>query len=406
METKKRNIVLGMRYFIYFIVLTSILLSENFNADEIVLLIAYFLLYIINIHIRIHFLKKCLWGIMGSLVIEMFLIFQLYGQFGGFIFIYSFLMILDATIMLPKKHAYIMLSLIYGFVILQSRKPLYYDLSRYNTINMVFNTLFVLIFGSLGRYIYEQERKTNEAHILYDELRRSEEKLQEAYRKLEGYSNTIEELTILRERNRISREIHDTVGHTLTTLIMQMQALPFVMNKDMEQAEEMLGQMILHTKRGLEDVRRAVKELKPTDFDQYAGIFAIQELIEQFKKNSTVEVRFRMSKEQYVLSPDQSFTLYRVIQEAMNNAVRHGKATEIDILMNFTPWEIIVQIKDNGVGKKTYDKGFGITNMEERLLKLGGKMRIHTEENRGFEVNIILPKGEGKDEQGSVGYRG
>jgi signal transduction histidine kinase len=396
MQKKSFGNLLIIRYVIYFAIVLSIIVFNKsikvYNVSKFLLLLSLLLLYIINSQVRIYFLaKKHVWIII-SLLCEIIIITFLYYKFGGFTFIYYFISILDASLMLPKIQAAFLIFAFYIAVAFESLKPNYYIFQHQPMVNVLFNTFVVIGIAQLGSYIEEQKNKKDEAQKLYDKIRSSEEKLKEAYDKLEKYSDTVEEITILRERNRISREIHDTVGHTLSTLIIQLQAVPFVMKSDPAKANEMINDMVVHTKTGLEDVRRAVRELKPSDFDENNGLFVLTELISSFQKNTSIKVEFVVSKNQYSLTSDQSFTLYRIFQETFNNAIRHGGATCIKINMDFSENEIYVYIKDNGKGCSEIKRGCGLDNINDRIKSIGGNAAYHSEDGKGFEINLLLPR--------------
>lgn len=392
MKKENEYLFLFIRYSIFFCISLSIVtLNVNKNLD-ILKLVIYLLIYIINTQLRIYFFVKHRIYIIISILFEIFVICLLYNSFRGFTFIYFFLAIIDVSTMLENVESIIMNLILYAAVVLISLHPDYSNLQKYVYINVIFNTLIVIGFSSLGRYIKNQRDKKIEAQKLYDKIKISEEKLKDAYNRLENYSSTVEEMTILKERNRISREIHDTVGHTLSTLIIQLQAVPFVWKSNPSEAENMINDMLSYTKTGLEDVRRAVRELTPLAFDKGSGVFLLKELIINFEKHSKVKINFNLSKHDYDLNSDQSFTLYRVFQECFSNSIRHGQATEITINMNFSSSEIYVHIRDNGICAKNIEKGFGLTNMERRISFIGGTFSYINHEDRGFEINILIPR--------------
>ncbi|MFL0248814.1 sensor histidine kinase [Clostridium neuense] len=259
-------------------------------------------------------------------------------------------------------------------------------------MSILFNIMLIGTFGFMGQSVRDEKERKLEAQGLYDKLRVSEDKLREAYEKLERYSETVEELSILRERNRISREIHDSVGHTLSAVLIQLQALNYVVDKNNEQGISMISEMTSFVKNGIENVRRTVRKLKPTDFDRYEGIFAIEEMITKYKKLTGAEIRLILSKEKRPLSSDESFISYRIVQEALNNAIRHGHASLIEVSIQFLEDKLYMRIKDNGVGTDKINKSFGITGMEERVKKLGGNLEVKSEKNKGFEVTVNIPK--------------
>lgn len=380
-----------VRYTAYFLVAASVIFSGNVESKSLLWLVVFLLIYIININVRM-FLLKNKSGKIISLLAELIFISIGYRMFGGLIFIYYFISILDSAIMLEKPWSYIMTILFYAAMVVQSTKPIYSSIQQSQIVNVIFATLIAVSFGILGQYINEERKRKKEAQKLYDKLRLSEEKLISAYEKLEEYSSTIEELTILRERNRISREIHDSVGHTLSTLIIQLQAIPYVMNSDAEKGKKMIEELVSYTKKGVEDVRRTVKELQPTDFESFQGIFALKDLVSNYEKLTGIKIRFMISKDKWELNSDQSFTLYRILQEALSNSSRHGKAREIEISLQFMEDKLYLHIKDNGTGVNNPTPGFGLKGMNERAKSLGGYIDIYSEEGRGFEINVTIPR--------------
>lgn len=95
------------------------------------------------------------------------------------------------------------------------------------------------------------------------------------------------------------------------------------------------------------------------------------------------------------MTGDQSFTCYRIIQEAMNNSIKHGNASLIEININFSDNEIYMHIRDNGMGGENISEGFGLTHIEQRVKALGGRSGFTSEKDKGFELNIFLPKDQG-----------
>lgn len=393
MDKSDIGLLLVLRYVVLFLVIASIIFLGNFSTAMLPFLITYLLLYIINNQVRIFFLKEKKHVILVSLFVEIIIISLLYYSFGGFVFIYYFIAVLDASLMLPKALAYPAMVILYITIILESiNMPLDLKYQSSPIVNVIYNTLIVFAFSSLGRYIEEENMRKKDAQGLYDRLRVSEDSLKAAYEKLELYSETLEELTILRERNRISREIHDSVGHTLSTIIIQLQALPYVFTNDYDKGKAMVDGVVEFTKNGLENVRRTVKELKPTDFDNLQGIFALKEMASNFEKMTGVKIRLILSREKWILNSDQSFTIYRIAQEVLSNSLRHGKAASVDISLQFFHDELCLYIKDNGIGASEINKGFGLKGVEDRVKSLGGNMDIHTETGKGFEIGITIPR--------------
>ena len=232
-----------------------------------------------------------------------------------------------------------------------------------------------------------------EAQKLYDKLRVSEEKLIEANNELEGYVQSIEEITLLKERNRISREIHDSVGHALSTAMIQLSAMEAIGKKEKSSLGEMAGNLREFINESFQDVKKAVKELKPDEYDNYQGVLRIQEVCKNFKKMSGVDVKVIVSKGEWNLSTKQVGNLYRITQEVLSNALRHGKATVVNIIMNFTEDDFVISFKDNGKGTdKIQESGVGLKSIRERVNEMNGLVDIKSSIDNGFFIKITIPK--------------
>lgn len=137
----------------------------------------------------------------------------------------------------------------------------------------------------------------------------------------------------------------------------------------------------------------AVRKLKPSDYNNYEGLIRIENLLKEFEKLTDIKVKLTLSKNKWTLNSNQSENLYRIFQESLSNATRHGKASEISILMNFDKDLLIVNIKDNGRGvEKNEYLGLGLNNIKERISELNGEVNFTSESNKGFVIKIIIPK--------------
>jgi signal transduction histidine kinase len=251
-------------------------------------------------------------------------------------------------------------------------------------------SLPILILGNIVREEYGQKIK---AQYLYDKLREQEEELKRANKELENNVNTIEEITLLRERNRMSREIHDNVGHALSTIMIQLGAIENVAPMDGKAAQEMSKSLGKFTDESLQSIRAAVRSMKPREFEEYEGIVAISEMIKNFEKLSGINVKLRISEKFWKLSADQTMVIYRLIQEFLSNSIRHGRATEVNIFLNFLPNNLRIYIKDNGIGCRNISEGVGLKSIRERVKVWGGSLEYYSREGAGFEIVATLEKG-------------
>lgn len=380
MDNKK--LFLLIRYFtMAFMFGGMIIQSKNFNAEMVMLI----LIFIINNQIRFFSLTKESYKVI-SFMIEIVFVVIFNSFMGGYLFAYLILLSIDANVIFKKSFSAVF-DVIIVFI------GIYFSIDY--SISYKFMNLGVPIMMIAVLYFtrYENEKKI-EAQALYDRLRISEEKLKKANRDLEMYASSIEELTLLRERNRISREIHDSVGHSLSTMVIQLGAVEKIVGRDPKKAESLVCNLRKFTQTSLDEVRNAVREIKPKEFEEYEGILSIEELISNFKKMSNIDVRLSFTKKKWSLNSDQAFVIYRIVQEFLSNSARHGKATVINVTMAFSERNLLVTLRDNGCGCDKIIEGIGMKSMRERVKEIGGHFEYKSKADEGFTVKIELLKQE------------
>ena len=251
----------------------------------------------------------------------------------------------------------------------------------------------VMIFGNvLFYYGAHLVLKLNDQENL---LKEQENQLFEQKKELQQAQytmGTMKELYTLQERNRISREIHDSVGHSLSTIIIQLGAISKLSEENSPQVSQMSAQLREFAVKGLQEVRTVVHDLKPEQLTKQQLNVALEEFIYETKQHSGVEFVFRQNKPTIQLSKEQELTIFRGVQEATTNAIRHGKATKITLLMMYSANELIVTIMDNGVGSSDISLEGGLKALEERLHELQAQLELKNTE-QGFTVQMKL-KGE------------
>ena len=251
----------------------------------------------------------------------------------------------------------------------------------------------VMIFGNVLFYYGAQlVLKLNYQENL---LKEQENQLFEQKKELQQAQytmGTMKELYTLQERNRISREIHDSVGHSLSTIIIQLGAISKLSEENSPQVSQMSAQLREFAVKGLQEVRSVVHDLKPEHLTKQQLTVALEEFIYETKQHSGVEFVFRQNKPTFQLTKEQELTIFRGVQEATTNAIRHGKATKITLLMMYSANELIVTIMDNGVGASAISLEGGLKALEERLHEQQAQLEIKNSE-QGFTVQMKL-KGE------------
>lgn len=210
---------------------------------------------------------------------------------------------------------------------------------------------------------------------------------------LKGQMNTMEEIYTLNERNRISRDLHDSIGHTLSTIVIQLAAIEKLTADSNPKASKMLNHLHGFTKEGLANVREVIHEIKPANYKQIAFVDKVHNLVTEFESNSDIQVYFNTNEAKWALNEKQEELIYRAVQEFLGNTVKHSSATEVRIQYHFTTESVILTMQDNGEGTDEVRPQMGLTGMEERANLLKGKIQIQTASGSGFKVRIVLPKG-------------
>ncbi len=251
----------------------------------------------------------------------------------------------------------------------------------------------VMIFGNVLFYygahlVFKLKYQENLLKEQENQLFEQKKELQQAQYTM----GTMKELYTLQERNRISREIHDSVGHSLSTIIIQLGAISKLSEEISPQVSQMSAQLREFAVKGLQEVRTVVHDLKPEQLTKQQLTVALEEFIYETKQHSGVEFVFRQNKPTFQLTKEQELTIFRGVQEATTNAIRHGKATKITLLMMYSANELIVTIMDNGVGSSAISLEGGLKALEERLHEQQAQLEIKNTE-QGFTVQMKL-KGE------------
>ncbi|HDR4483943.1 TPA: hybrid sensor histidine kinase/response regulator transcription factor [Bacillus cereus] len=206
---------------------------------------------------------------------------------------------------------------------------------------------------------------------------------------LEQYVSQVERITLLEERDRLSKDLHDTMGHSYTSIIMGMETLRMELKS--KEGEQQLDSLLQLARNSMEEVRLYLHQL---DLSQESLPLAttLQQLTEEFKKHAKVNVRTRIIGEEYMVSKQSKMTLYRSLQESLTNAVRHGHSTEIIVSLHFEPQQIRLDVQDNGCGIEEWKDGFGLTAMKERVSQSQGRVIVYAKKGEGTLISCVLPK--------------
>ncbi|HWI46744.1 MAG TPA: sensor histidine kinase [Rummeliibacillus sp.] len=213
--------------------------------------------------------------------------------------------------------------------------------------------------------------------------------IEEKNKDLEYYSKKIEELTIKEERNRVSQDLHDTVGHIFTSVITSLDALPFLYQADKKEAEKSIKEISDLARNGLNDVRKTIHHMSPTNHQTL--VESVKELIADFTKHTSTDIKLNVEGDATEVGERIKLAIIRCIQEGLTNAKKHGQATFIKINISFKQEELIVLIEDNGNGCIELILGFGLRSMKDRISSLAGTVNFYSKLNNGMRITCNIP---------------
>ncbi|MBS3025967.1 MAG: sensor histidine kinase [Dolichospermum sp. DET50] len=225
--------------------------------------------------------------------------------------------------------------------------------------------------------------------------RQSRDKLEIANEKLRQYALKIENQATLEERNRIAREIHDSLGHSLTALNLQLETALKLSKSDIPRAMTFLATAKELGSKALQDVRQSVSTMRSHPLQGQTLEQAIPILAADFQRSTGVLPNCQISI-MAPLSMEISTPIYRIIQESFTNISKYAQATEVKLELMTTLENLKLIIQDNGSGFDVEQNttGFGLQSMRDRTLSLRGEFYIHSSYNAGCQiiVNIPLPR--------------
>ena len=269
-------------------------------------------------------------------------------------------------------------------------KPLPHPLRRLPTdelrrvlFGIAFNSAllfaFVLVFVLLlvGAVLAEHESRT---------------KLIQANRRLREYALKIENQATLEERNRIAREIHDSVGHYLTAQSIQLENTAMFLAGDRLKAANHLEKARQLGRNALTNIRASVAALRQERTDGRSLEVKIKELIAEFESNTNIAIVSEVTLIS-LLPVEVNTTLYRIAQEALTNIAKHSQANKATLHLVQTVEKVTLSIHDNGCGfnKNNNTTGFGLQGMKERTAALNGKFMLNSSLNKGCQIDIEIP---------------
>lgn len=220
-----------------------------------------------------------------------------------------------------------------------------------------------------------------------DKMRKDMQRLTKSLHENKEYIRQSEYTFKLEERNRLSQEIHDKIGHSMTGALIQMEAAKRLLEIDKEKSAELLQNAIHISKDGIESIRVTLKNMKPPT--EQIGIHRMKLFIEEFASKHDINIPFVYKGNLDMISPIQWKIIGENVTEALTNGMKYADATVISIDIHVLNKMVKVQVKDNGKGATLVKKGLGIMGMEERTASVNGKIIV--DGTSGFSVTMLLP---------------
>ena len=206
--------------------------------------------------------------------------------------------------------------------------------------------------------------------------------------------------TVERERQRIARDLHDSTVQNLTSLVHKSELCIKLMDADPIRCKLELSSMNKILRDVINNDRKIIYDLRPMSFDDIGFDITVERLLDKIKQSNGIRCNYKIVGESFVLKSVISLTLLRIIQESCSNSVKHGHATSIDVILEYTEDKIILTIQDNGEGFDTSlvpetirkdNSGFGISMMKERVFLLSGKIDIKSKKGNGCITQVEIP---------------
>ena len=310
-----------------------------------------------------------------------------YSQLDGFITLLLFPLASNALEMVPRRWPLVILALLvadFALVALLLGAP---STALGGSLVVASGVLFVATFTRVAI----RERTTRQ------EVERLAAELSRANHQLREYAAQVEELATIQERNRLAREIHDTLGHYLTVINVQLSAAQAVLASDQPRALEAMRKAQTLTQEGLGEVRRSVAALRAAPTAGQPLPQALEALAEACRAAGILTEVVVQGQPRPLAAPTEQ-ALYRAAQEALTNLRKHARASRADVTLDYgagAAGPVRLSVSDNGLGAEAGQAeaaaGFGLLGVRERFTLIGGQVRVTTTPGQGFRLEVEAP---------------
>ncbi len=242
-----------------------------------------------------------------------------------------------------------------------------------------------LFFGIFGKALMQATEERAKSEALYAEL-------QAAHAQLQEYVYRVEELAATKERNRLAREMHDSLGHRLTVAAVQLEGAQRLIPQNPEKAAEMVGTVREQVRQALSELRQTVAALREPIEADLSIEQMLERLVKSFEAGTGLEVNLHVG-ELPLIQDSARLVLFRTIQEALTNVQRHAGADQVWLHLTHQGGWLSLLVSDNGKGYPSgADKnGFGLRGIRERVAQVGGESFFENRPGGGAQISVKLP---------------
>ena len=398
---QEKNIIQGLRYLILALLaalccVIAFASVERGNGAPVIITLASAVALVFSMVMKIFvmrtFMRKIAWYVLDSLLLLVFTVFSSWNISLVFGSSYAYL-----VYMLVLSEYYLSAPALRDDIIMFAVNAAAYTVvyavnaavnndfgSAFLISSQYFLVLIVLVLHFvMFNFAMTVSRKNKQIEENLREIEESRNELQRAYDKLE-------EATVIEERNRIAKEIHDTAGHSLTTVIMQTEAARLAMDKDPARARHCIDAANLQAKNCLEELRLSVHLLSGRRENVTLKEY-LEGILEETADGTSFTVRSKIDDMEMTEAAERFIS--NTLREGISNGIRHGGSTafffELKDMGNYV--ELLLSDNGSGTDMHTFKEGFGLSSMRAKAEKFGGMVQFSSEPGEGFEIRLSLP---------------
>ncbi|MEM7130553.1 MAG: sensor histidine kinase [Chloroflexota bacterium] len=265
------------------------------------------------------------------------------------------------------------------------------------TIQIIFRCVIYLLLGFVVTRLRGINRKQRQ------DLMEAHEEQVAANQKLTQHAATVEQLTVSQERNRLARELHDTLAHSLSAIAVQLQAIGSLWDVNPQRAQTILVQAEKSADDGLIEARRALQALRAAPLEEFGLTISLRELAESAAERADLAVEIELPDLTVPLADHVEQNVYRVLQEALENVVRHARARHLTVQMKQHAYHLTFLVADDGLGfdpaeSNAQMRQMGLRGMRERAELIGSRLTIESQLQRGTQIRLTVMLDSGAEE--------